>query len=134
MKKLKIYVGCSLTQATEEFRNAIETMKNQLREKYEILDFIGLMNGTEKDVFEWDTKCVKTCDLFVADCTYPATGLGYELGVAIETNKPILSVAHKDAKISRILLGVTNPNYTFKRYDDVLDIVGFIEEKVKEIN
>src|SRR3989344_928411 len=112
MKK-KIYVGCSLTHAPDEFKTAIELLKKHLSQKYEILEFVGLVKGTAKDVFEWDTKCVKECDMFLADCTHPGIGLGYELGVAVEKNKPILAVAHKDAKVSRVILGVTAKNYTF---------------------
>jgi nucleoside 2-deoxyribosyltransferase len=132
MKK-KLYIGCSLTQAPEEFKNAIEKLKNELRKDYEILDFVGLVNGTPKDVFEHDTYCVKSCDLFIADCTYPAIGLGYELGVAIMLDKPILAIAHKDAKVTRLVLGVTNPNYSFYRYDKLSEVVPLIKKIIVNI-
>jgi len=129
----KIYIGCSLTHAPEEFKTAIELLKSHLRKKYKILEFIGLINDTPQDVFEHDTECVKTCDLFVADCSHPGIGLGYELGVALEMNKPTLAVAQKDAKVTRLMLGVTKENFTFARYDDILDVVHLIEEKIKHL-
>jgi nucleoside 2-deoxyribosyltransferase len=132
MKK-KIYIGCSLTQAPEEFKEAIETLKDNLRADYELLDFIGLVNGTPKDVFEWDINCVKTCDLFVADCTHPAIGLGMEIGVAIENNKPMLIVSEEGARVTRIVLGIDRPNVTLKRYNDHSDVIGFIKEKMEQV-
>src|SRR5436305_766185 len=104
----KIYVGCSLTHSPDEFRDAIDLLKKKLAEKYEVLEFLGLIKGTAQEVFDWDTKCVRGCDLFLADCTYPALGLGYEIGVALENNKPTIAIAGKEAKVTRLLLGVTN--------------------------
>ena len=132
MKK-KIYIGCALTHAPEEFRIAISELKDKLRQDYEILDFIGLEKGTAEDVFEWDTKCVRSCDLLVADCTHPAIGLGIEIGVAIENNKPMLLVAHKDAKIGRMILGITHPKFSFHRYNDSLEVVTFIKERIRTL-
>ncbi len=129
----KIYFGCSLTHASQEFKDSIESLKNILRKEYQILDFVGLVKGTPRDVFLWDTKCVKDCDLFVADFTYPAIGVGYELGIALEHNKPILAVAHKDAKVTRIVLGVDHPKYTFVRYSDIKEVISLIKEKIKNL-
>ena len=37
------------------------------------------------------------CDVFIAISDFPAIGLGYELGVAVEKlQKPTLALAHKD--------------------------------------
>ena len=81
----KLYVGCSLTLAPESFRQSVEELKNKLRADYEVFDFLGLVKGTAKDVYEWDIHhCVAKCDLFLAVCDYPSLGLGYEMGVAVE--------------------------------------------------
>ena len=130
---MKIYVGCSLTHAPEKFIVSIGDLKNRLRESHEILEFIGLVGGTERDVFENDTKMVKTCDLFLAECSFPAIGLGYELGTALALNKPILAVASHSAKVSRLVLGVTHPAYTFMRYGNIDDIVAAVEKKFKTL-
>ena len=129
----KIYVGCSLTHAPQEFKNSIELFKTNLRKKYEVLEFLGLVKGTDREVFLWDTKCVKDSDLFIADCTYPSLGLGYEIGVALENKKPTIAIAHKDTKISRLILGVTNPNYLFQRYDNILEILEIAHKKLHDL-
>jgi hypothetical protein len=122
--KPKLYVGCSLTQASEEFKGQVEELKAALRlDGYEVLDFVGLVKGTPKDVYEWDIKhCVGACDAFIAICDEPAIGLGFELCEAIRLGKPVLAVAHKDTRVSRLVPGAAEvePNLTFERYDDML--------------
>lgn len=129
----KIYVGCSLTHAPKEFIAAIDELKNELRKSYEILEFIGLVGGTERDVFVNDTNMVKACDLFLAECSFPAIGLGYELGTALALNKPVLAIAKNDAKVTRLVLGVDHPLYTFLRYGSISEIVKAVEEKIKTL-
>lgn len=128
----KIYIGCALTHAPQEYKDMIDSLKRILREKYEILDFIGLVNGTAQDVYKWDTNCVKTCDYFIAECTYPSIGLGAELGTALEIGKPVLAVAHESAKVTRYVLGVTKPDYTFARYKELQDLVDIIHQKLQD--
>lgn len=125
----KIYLVCSLTQAPPEFSAEVDKLRTELKKKYEVLEFIGLEKGTARDVFEWDTECVHLCDLLLAICTYPSIGLGYEMGIAIENKKPVLAVASKDALISRMVLGVTAVNYSFERYEDLLDVAAMVEKK-----
>ena len=131
--KIKIYVGCSLTHAPQEYKDGIEELKVELRKKYEILEFIGLIKGTPVEVFEHDTNCVRQCDLFLADVSHPAIGVGYELGTALALNKPVLAVAQQDAKVGRLVLGVTHPKFSFKRYDKLEEVVDLVEEKLKEL-
>jgi hypothetical protein len=115
---LKIYVGCSLTHAPQEFRDAVEGLKDALRADCTVLDFVGLEKGTAQDVYAWDIgHCIAECDLFVAVCDHPSLGLGYEMASAVESlKKPTLAIAHEDATIGRIILGISQPHYAFERY------------------
>lgn len=134
LKKLKIYVGCSLTHAPYEFRKAVENLKQALRMKYEVLEFLGLVNGTPKDVYEWDLKeCVAECDFFLAICDHPSLGLGYELATAIEKlHKPVLGVAHRDAHVTRLILGITQTNFIFRRYFELEEVANFVDEEIRK--
>lgn len=127
---MKLYIGCSLTQAPEDFKLQVEQVKNSLRDSYEIIDFVGLTAGTPTNVYNWDIhECVAKCDVLVGICDYPAIGLGYELGVAVEKlQKPTLALAHEGAKVSRLLLGITQPHYRFQRYNVIGDIPQLIKE------
>ncbi|PIR93666.1 hypothetical protein COT97_05335 [Candidatus Falkowbacteria bacterium CG10_big_fil_rev_8_21_14_0_10_39_11] len=127
----KVYVGCALTQATEGFLQQVEAFKNILRSDFEVLDFVGLEQGTDADVYHHDTHCVRTCDLFVAICDYPAIGLGYELGLALEINKPVIALAHHESKVTRLVLGIDKPNFKFHRYTQLNDMNFVIKEQFK---
>jgi nucleoside 2-deoxyribosyltransferase len=124
MAKAKLYVGCSLTQASEEFKSEIDQLKRTLRDSgFEVFDFVGLVNGTAEEVYKWDIgHCVGECDAFIGICDYPSIGLGWELGEAIRLGKPSFAVAHKDSKITRMVLGAAEvePNLKFERYTDLL--------------
>lgn len=118
----KLYVGYSLTQAPQEFRDNVEVLKNLLRlDGHEVLNFLGLNVGDPTDVYESDIhRCVAECEMMLAICDFPATALGWEMGTAVERHrKPVLAVAHVDAKVSRLLIGADcerNPHYGFARY------------------
>ena len=132
--KQKIYVGCSLTQAPQEFKDAIEALKTKLRENYEVLDFIGTAKGTPRDVYMWDIhRCVQSCDLFLAICDLPSIGLGWELAVAVEVlKKPVLAVAHQNTKLTRLLIGAGEEHtcLDIKNYGNISDIPSMVREKI----
>lgn len=132
--KARIYVGCSLTLAPEAFKRQVEEFKLSLRRAgHEVFDFIGLVNGTPKDVYEWDIgHCIRDCDVFVAICDEPSIGLGWELSEAARLGKPILAVAHNDAKVTRLLLGAAEvePNLEFVRYASLPEILPAVEKKI----
>lgn len=136
MKKLKLYVGCSLSKASKEFVDSVERLKTALAEDgFEVLDFLGLTKGTPKDVYEWDiVRNVRTCDVFIAICDEPSTGLGYELCEAVRVKKPVLAVAHQDTFVTRLVIGASEaePNLTFARYTDIVtDVPKLLKEIIK---
>jgi hypothetical protein len=141
-QNLKVYVGCALTHAPEEYRKGISLFKEKLRAKgFEVLDFLWAKlkdprDVTPKEVYEWDILgCVKECDLFVAFADIPSTGLGYELGTVIEKyGKPVLVLAHKDSVVTRLVEGVTHPKCTHRYYKNFEDAILFVEEKAEDIS
>lgn len=133
--KPKLYVGCSLTHAPEDFKSSISVLKNKLAERFEILEFIGLEKGTATDVYHWDVgNCVGSCDFFLAICDFPSLGLGYELGTAVERlHKPVLAVAHTDTHITRLVVGIDAPGFTFARYDKLDDVVNMVLTHAEDV-
>ena len=130
MKKV-IYVGCSLTHASAEFKQSVAEFKDMLRaEGYEVLEFLGLTAGTSADVYTWDIhQCVGKCHFFVAICDLPSTGLGYELGTAVEKRGiSTLAVAHIDTQVTRLVQGITHPLFQFRRYRHLSEVVGIVKE------
>jgi len=121
---MQLYVGCSLTKASEKFKASVEQLKDAIRaEGHEVFDFVGLVNGTPKDVYEWDIgHCVKNCDALIAICDEPSIGLGYEICEAVRLGKPVLAVAHEDTRVTRLVHGAADvePNITFASYRELI--------------
>lgn len=122
---MKLYVGCSLTHAPEDFKKAVGGFKDALRMAgHEVLDFLDLTGGTPKDVYEWDIgHCVRDCDAFIAVCDYASIGLGFEVNEAVRLGKPTLAVAHINARVTRLILGAAEvePNMRFVRYEKLVE-------------
>lgn len=130
--KATLYVGCSLTKAPESFKDTVEEFKAILRtEGYEVFDFIGVVNGTAEDVYKWDIgHCVRDCDALIAICDEPSIGLGWEMGEAVRLGKPVLALAHIEAKVTRMVLGAAEvePNLHFERYGNLLDMIPEVDK------
>jgi len=128
----KLYVGCSLTHAPEDFKTEVEGFKELLRKQgNEVFDFVGLENGTAEDVYRWDIgHCVRDCDVFIAICDHPALGLGWEIAEATRLNKPVLALAHEHAAVTRLILGaaVAEKNIRFERYTSLADMIPVVGE------
>lgn len=130
---MKIYFGCSLTHAPDEYRQLMEQLVTKIKEKYQILDFVGLEKGTAADVFKHDADCVKNCDLFVAECSYPATGVGMEIGLALSIGKPTLILAQKEAKVTRQVLGIEHEQFSLVRYNSLEEALDAIDQRIDKL-
>lgn len=135
--KPRLYVGCGLTQASEPFKASVENLKEYLRKDWQIMEFLGLSAGTERDVYQKDIiDNVGGCDAFLGICDEPSIGLGWELREAMALKKPTLAVAHRDSKVTRLLLGAPefNPTLIFRRYEDLLkDVPRIVSEDLSLI-
>lgn len=126
---MKIYLAHSLTQAPEEFKTEMLELKAKLNAKHEILDYLGLTAGTAEDVFNHDVNCVKDCDLLLAEVSYPAIGLGFEIATALQSGKKVLAVAKESSKVSRLVLGINDTRYRFARYREAEEILKLLDHE-----
>lgn len=125
-QKKKLYVGCGLTLAPQEFKDNVENLKAELRKDWDVMEFLGVTNGSASDVYQRDiVENVGGCDAFLAVADEPSWGLGWESREAAMLGKPVLLVAHAAAKVTRLLLGATeyHQNFSFKTYEDMVQDV-----------
>ncbi|MBV9159024.1 MAG: hypothetical protein JO019_00285 [Candidatus Kaiserbacteria bacterium] len=122
----QIYVGCSLTQSSDKFRAFVFSFKAKLAKAVPctVLEFKGLTEGSNADVFEHDLNNVRTSDALIFIVDYPAIGLGMEIGEAIVLKKPILCLHAKDASVTRMLRGASElGRVRMDTYEDEVDAV-----------
>lgn len=134
MSLMKVYVGCGLTHAPEEFRNFVEDLKKAIAQDgvREVGDFLGLVNGTPADVYQHDLGHVATCDKMVAIVDEPSIGLGMEISNAIALEKPLLCLAHEGAAVTRMIrgageLGLLSLEYYVDSADATGKAIDFLE-------
>ena len=71
----------------------------------------------------------RTIDLFIADCSEPATGLGIELGWAFDDNKQVYCIYQKGKHISSSIKVITNK---FFEYDNTAQMVDLVKKIINE--
>lgn len=72
----------------------------------------------------------KGCDLFIAEVSYPATGLGMEIGYADMLHVPIVCFYKKGSEISGSLKRVT---VRFVEYTDSKDLQEKLSQQITEL-
>ncbi|MBR0428399.1 MAG: hypothetical protein IJK18_09440 [Clostridia bacterium] len=109
--------------------------KNELYEPLRKDNFFNnheLILPHEKDEFSSNSReFYKTIDVFIAECSDTATGLGIELGWAFDDNKKIYCIYKKGKKVSGSLKSVTNNFYEYNDLDEMVNVVKLIINKEK---
>lgn len=70
-----------------------------------------------------DRDFYKTLDLMIAEVSYPATGLGIELGWAYDDKTPAICIAKVDTKISGSIKTITNKIYYYNNPQELVEII-----------
>ena len=65
----------------------------------------------------------KDIDLLIAECSYPATGLGIELGWAFDDNIKIYCIYKKGTKVSGSIYSITKNVFEYKDIDEMLKTI-----------
>ena len=71
----------------------------------------------------------RSIDLFIAECSYPAVGMGIELGWVYDDNIPIYCIHKKGIRTSNSIKAVTSDIYEYKSVDEMLEIIKDIIKK-----
>jgi hypothetical protein len=117
---MKIYIGHS-KELNFKDDLYLPIRESQLNSKHEII----LPHEIYKEVSDFITKdIIKTCDVMVAEVSFPATGLGIELGWANAYERPIICIHRKSSKISGSLKVVCENFIEYKDKKDLIEKLG----------
>jgi len=88
---------------------------------------------TDGFIYERDMSWLKESDLVIAEVTTPSLGVGYEIGYAVETKKPVLGLYHEESghKLSAMISGC--PEIKLIKYKQIEDLKDVIEEFIQDI-
>lgn len=103
---------------------------------YEIIDPFVIENyrktlteNIDEEMVIYDLNCVKKASLLVADLTNKSTGVGIELGIALEHSKSVILLAKKGSNISNMIKGAFAKNKIFY-YEDIDDICNILSKEL----
>lgn len=123
---MKIYIGHSRAFDYEnELYKCIR--ENEFLKKYNILlpHEDGKNESNSREFY-------KDIDIFIAEVSYKATGLGIELGWAYDSDVPIYCIYKKGLKISSSLKSVTDKCYEYENNEMLVNLViNIIKEENK---
>ncbi len=145
MEKLKIYVSCSLTHAPEDYKENIKMFIKELKKNdfVEILEFCSPLPGQQQSVFDaLDVyhndihDCVEHANVLISEISFPSTGLGFELGAAMEKHGTgVIMFAQNEAVVSKLILGAAIAhNSPVYRYDQsIMEHMPSLLTKLKQL-
>jgi nucleoside 2-deoxyribosyltransferase len=129
--KKKLYFSCALTGLPREYRERMEDLREQFKEEYEVLGFCTADTPPETIYYHDIRQCVASCDIVLAVCDERSTGLGWEMGTAVEKHgKAVLAVAHKDSTVTGLVIGAEahNPLFRLRRFENFSEIPVLLRE------
>ena len=73
-----------------------------------------------RDIFNRDVNWIQESDLLIAEVSTPSHGVGYEIGYALDLDKPVLSLYQKGVVVSKMISGNPHPLLTVMEYQDMI--------------
>lgn len=151
-----VYIAGSLRHAPKEWWSIYEKIGKLVEEfglkahipHVDTIKDVGIDAGTihnpnldletRSKVYKRNWDAVHNAKLIIAEITRPSIGTGIELGWVLESNKPIICLADKDADITSMVLGaVHSGRIDFIRYgseeDALLQLKSLLEDKFKNL-
>lgn len=94
------------------------------------------LDGQEEPsyIYHRDVTWIQESDLLVAEVSTPSHGVGYEIGYALNLNKPVLCLYNQSIVITKMITGNPNPLLTVKKYEDYPEAEKILVEYVAEIS
>lgn len=146
MEKIKVYVGCGLTHAPKRFKAQIENFKNELRKIpwIIVLDFVTKNSISENPdclhIYTNDIHdCVGNAEALIGELTYPSTGLGWELGAAVEKHSLRTLMCMKRNKLVSFLpqgapLHTQNHHVSINMYEkSIMELFDYFVNELKKV-
>jgi len=71
------------------------------------------------DIYSRDVNWIDESDLLIAEVSTPSHGVGYEIGYALNLEKPVLCLNKKGVVVSKMITGNPHPLLTVSEYEDL---------------
>lgn len=123
---MKIYIAHS------KELNYIENLYRPIREEKELQKYNILLPHEMTAESANSREFYKSLSVMIAEVSYPATGMGIELGWAYDDGVPIYCLYQKGKNISNSLRVICNHFIEYSSEDELLDIIKKIIVEIEE--
>ena len=76
---------------------------------------------TAEQIYRRDMDWLAESDCLIAEISNPSLGVGYEVGAALDRNKPVLCLYQAGLFVSRMITGNTHPDLVVQTWQDADD-------------
>ncbi len=86
------------------------------------------------EVFERDLRWIRAANALIAEASVPSHGVGYEIGFALNADKPVLCLVQEGRKLSKMIAGNPDPRLrvqTYKNAQGAISIAGEFLASIK---
>ena len=85
------------------------------------ISVIGEDNLTDVQIYDRDSSWISSCDAVIAEVSSPSLGVGYEIGFAEMSDKPVLCLYDVDSNFQLSAMISGNSNVKVKCYKDLAE-------------
>lgn len=78
------------------------------------------------DVYSRDTGWIDDSHTLIAEVSTPSHGVGYEIGYALEHNKPVLCIFRRGVRVSKMITGNNMPGLQVADYGDANEAIQIV--------
>jgi nucleoside 2-deoxyribosyltransferase len=142
---MKIYFACSITGGRDDEDIYQQLVGILLSMEVEVPTAHIAETGIEEldaledpsDIYFRDVSWIEESDLLIAEVSTPSHGVGYEIGYALDLNKPVLCLYRQQVVISKMILGNPHPLLTVLSYKDLNEVEKLLRKyftKIQDIH
>ena len=139
---MKIYFACSITGGRDDEDIYQQLVGTLLSMEVDVPTAHISETGIEEldaredpsDIYYRDVSWIEESDLLIAEVSTPSHGVGYEIGYALDLNKPVLCLYRQQVVISKMILGNPHPLLTVLSYKDLNEAEKLIRKYLSEIH
>jgi 2'-deoxynucleoside 5'-phosphate N-hydrolase len=84
-------------------------------------------------VYTRDVGWIRASDVLIAEVSVPSHGVGYEIGFALGTGKPVLALHEQGRKVSKMVSGNPDANLQVKSYRDAQESIHMMRQFLKNL-
>ena len=124
---MKIYFACSISGGRKDektYQYLVQVLKSMgidVPTAHIAETGIEEIDAREKpgDIYHRDVTWIRESDLLVAEVSTPSHGVGYEIGYALDLDKPVLCLYKNEVVVSKMITGNPHHLLTVMVYEDL---------------